>query len=164
MKFSTTLVNRLQFPVAYVMVVEDDMMHQKMWMDKLSGIFKPQGEVIVTLVPTADMAYSIIKYRVDRELSCSLPTMLILDHDLQWGNGRELIIGLRSLGVSCPLFLSSGIDANNANMEKLARLSGWSAEITILKNKHNDPDLGDYISRSHRTLKNLGILKDGSYE
>ena len=147
MRFTKTLVNRLEYPVKYIMVVEDDMTHQKLWMDKLSTIFKPQGDTIIVMAPTADIAYSIVKDRTERHIYPSLPKILILDHDLQWGNGRELIIGMNSLGVSCPLFLSSGIDENNEKMKDLAELCYWNHRITTLKNKHNDPELTNYIVR-----------------
>lgn len=145
MRFTTTLINRLEYPTKYIMVVEDDIDHQKLWMEKLSTIFKPQGDTVIVMAPTADIAYAIIENRVEYMTYPSLPEILILDHDLQWGNGRELINAMKSLGVSCPLFLSSGIDENNVKMKQLAQLCDWRHNIVTLKNKHQDPELVNYI-------------------
>lgn len=105
MSFTNRLINRRLFPTKHVIVCEDDVDMQSKIIALFARMFDSQGLVQISLVPGAAQAAGILS-RVGAEL-------IILDHDMPFGNGIDLLTWLKSNGHVTPVITFSGIDANN---------------------------------------------------
>ena len=100
-------------PDKHVLVVEDDLLQQARFAKYLLSLFGHQSNVRVSIVPSAVDAHVIIfSERKDVDL-------VILDHDLQLGNGGELVQNMRASGIHTPVITASGITSNNDRMMSL---------------------------------------------
>lgn len=121
-KFSLLHRNRYCFPTKTVLVVEDDLLQQSRFAAHFKDLFGHQSSVVVVFVPTAVDCYayllglSAIREGVAGSFSSPNPTAVFLDHDLQCGNGVELLAALRDILPNCPVFTASGIPDNNTRM------------------------------------------------
>lgn len=109
MEFTNRLVNRKTFPTQHVIVCEDDLNVQAQISAKFAQMFDGQGYVQVSYVPGAVQAAAVI-LRAGMEL-------ILLDHDMPFGNGIDLLAWLKSSGFPpgprFPVITFSGIEANN---------------------------------------------------
>lgn len=109
MEFTNRLVNRKTFPTQHVIVCEDDLNVQAQIAAKFAQMFEPQGCVQVSFVPGAVQAAAVI-LKSGMEL-------ILLDHDMPFGNGIDLLAWLKSSGFPpgprFPVITFSGIEANN---------------------------------------------------
>ena len=111
MNFAPWPHNRLLFPTRHVLVCEDDLHHQARAAAWLAGLFGPQGGVIASFAPSADQAARIclVQPAVREDL-------ILLDHDMPWGNGHDLLLVLRGAGLKIPVITFSGLDGNNKRL------------------------------------------------
>jgi CheY-like chemotaxis protein len=105
------LVNRLVFPTRHVLVCEDDTEVQAAIAARLARLFGGQGHVQVSLVPGAAQAAGLIA-AVGVEV-------ILLDHDMPFGNGPDLLSWLKATERNVPVITFSGISANNDNLMAL---------------------------------------------
>jgi len=111
--------NREKFPSRSILVVEDDLSQQINIGTRLVKLFGGQGEVIVVFCPSAvDAASYLIGLRYfsseNGEFGMGYPRAIILDHDLQIGDGVQLLSFMRDvLRASIPVLTASGIPSNN---------------------------------------------------
>jgi CheY-like chemotaxis protein len=108
MDFQFRHINRLTYPQKHVLICEDDLVQQKRILEHFANIFEPQGTVQFSVVPGALMAAGIIT-------SVSVD-LIILDHDMPQGNGKDLIEWLKKNNNTTPIITFSGIPYNNTNM------------------------------------------------
>lgn len=109
--FTTIHWNRWLFPTKHVLVCEDDIAQQARIAAKLSNLFSPQGKVQVSFVPGAMAAAGVILARPGL-----VPDLILLDHDMPYGTGPELVRWLRGLVEpysKIPIITFSGIPENN---------------------------------------------------
>ncbi len=131
MNFTMKHWNRINFPRKRILVVEDDLTQQVRLGNYLASLFGGQSEVIVTFCPTAIDAYAYIEGMTGRGGPGSHPRLIILDHDLQWGNGCELLDAIRELDPNWTpkVITASGIPQNNE------RLMGHGAHAEFTKDE-----------------------------
>lgn len=130
--FTRRLVNRLEMPTKHVLVVEDDLHNQAAICIKLAQLFGHQGKVQVSVVPGAEMAASsltmggwsapLIEEGTDTcpkcgyhegPQKCKAVDLVLLDHDLPYGNGVDLLEYVKNWFMTVPVITFSGIDSNN---------------------------------------------------
>lgn len=117
MEFGVRLHNRLQFPNKHIVICEDDIDNQIKFAHAMRSFFPPQGDVQIDIVSSAVAAACIcMNMKVD---------LIILDHDMPYGFGSELITFLHAQGKIVPIITASDIPENNANMVKLATELGY---------------------------------------
>jgi CheY-like chemotaxis protein len=104
--------NRKTFPTKHVLVCEDDLDNQIMFAKKLRELFDPQGHVQFDFVCSA-VAASLIMQQMKVDL-------IILDHDMPYGFGSELLHWMKRNNKYVPIITASGIPENNDYMEKIA--------------------------------------------
>lgn len=114
MQYTIDHVNRLVMPTKHLLIVEDDLLQQARFAKYFLNMFGHQSNVRINIVCSAVDAHLILAtssfqshYRID---------LVILDHDLQIGNGSELVREIRALGITVPVITASEIDANNVRM------------------------------------------------
>jgi CheY-like chemotaxis protein len=103
--FSRKLVNRLTMPVKHVLVCEDVIKNQAEIAAHFQSLFPHEGEVQVSFVCGAEAAAAI--------LSSMTVDLILLDHDMPYGNGPELLRWLKDGGLDIPIITFSGIPSNN---------------------------------------------------
>ncbi len=121
--FTVNHVNRIHFPDKMLLIVEDDLFQQKRFLDWALTLFDPQGRVRVACVSNAVEAWAILQVKEIR------PFAIILDHDLQWGSGSELLALMHEHLIKIPVITASGIPANNQ------RMYGAGAEYVYIKDQ-----------------------------
>ena len=105
MSFESRHWNRRQMPTKHVLVCEDDLANQALIASHFASVFDVQGEVEFSFVPGGMHAAGIIGWRkVD---------LVILDHDMPYGNGADLVKWMRANGHQQPILTFSGIAQNN---------------------------------------------------
>jgi len=105
MSFETRLWNRLKMPTKHVVVCEDDLGNQARIAAHFEKVFEPQGIVEFSFVPGGMHAAALFGWRtVD---------LVLLDHDMPYGNGADLMKWMRSNGHKTPVLTFSGISENN---------------------------------------------------
>lgn len=110
--------NRYCFPTKEILIVEDDLLQQSRFAAKFLSLFGHQSSVIATFVPTAMAAFAyIVGLRGfssgQGAFAAALPKLIVLDHDLQHGDGAELLKALSLNGFSMPVMTASGLAGNN---------------------------------------------------
>lgn len=111
--FTKRLVNRLTFPTKHVLIVEDDIEQQRNLLGVFQRLFGHQGHVQVSVVPGALMAFWLAG-GVGSEASTTEMVffdLVLLDHDLPFGNGPELL--RTDVLAGTPVITASGIPSNN---------------------------------------------------
>lgn len=107
--FVLRLHNRAVFPTKHVLVCEDDLDNQKRIAKHLADLFRPYGgQVQVSFVPGGLQAAAVMS-----EVGVDL---VILDHDMPFGSGSELLNWMKSQGHQPPVITFSGIPYNNSFM------------------------------------------------
>jgi len=102
-------MNRLIYPQKHILVVEDNLSCQYEIASHFNDIFEAEGSVIVSFVSNAITAAAILMHKIPVHL-------ILLDHDLQWGNGTELLTMMKNMGIKIPVITFSGIPYNNKKM------------------------------------------------
>jgi len=103
--FTRKLVNRLRMPIRHVLVCEDVLRNQAEIASHFEDLFAHEGEVQVSFVCGAEAAAAILS---------SMPVdLILLDHDMPFGDGPELLKWMGTRGVSAPVITFSGIPENN---------------------------------------------------
>ena len=112
--FQKRHINRMQFPDTHILVVEDDLHHQREFVEWANTIWSRQGKVQFDFVCSGLSAASIINsLEID---------LIILDHDLPVGNGTDLLRWMKhSCHLNIPIITASGIPQNNDHMERLCK-------------------------------------------
>lgn len=110
--FGVRHINRMIFPRKKIIVCEDDLMHQMEIAEHLLKLFGRQSHVEVTFTSSGAAAASIIN-------TLQHVSLIILDHDMPYGNGSDLITWLYTEHKHIPVITFSGIPENNAHMKKL---------------------------------------------
>lgn len=113
MTFQLRHINRYHFPQKHIMVCEDDLDNQIIITKKLKEIFPNQGLIDFNFVSGGIAAASILN---------NLPHIaILLDHDMPYGNGADLITWMKENNRITPIITFSGIDYNNDNMEMMLK-------------------------------------------
>lgn len=112
MSFTIQLINREVFPTKHILVCEDVIAQQLRIIDKLAGLFfELNGKVQLSIVPGAIMAASII---------LNTPTdLIVLDNDMPYGSGSELIVWMKENKKDIPIITFSGLEVNNERLMTL---------------------------------------------
>ena len=101
--------NRLKFPHKKIWIVEDDLRAQADFVSWARQRFEPQGQVQFDF-----MASGIC---VAASLLHLTPDLLILDHDLPYGNASDLIEWMKENGkTKIPVITASGVPENNDHL------------------------------------------------
>jgi FixJ family two-component response regulator len=107
--------NRGTFPEKWILVVEDNIEMQAMLLNLLRKRYGSEEKMLATAVSTARHAAALLEDPVlVSRLHC-----ILLDHDLQWGSGSELIQLLKTKGLTIPVCGISGLGFNNDHMRKI---------------------------------------------
>jgi DNA-binding response OmpR family regulator len=92
-------------PTKHVVICEDDLRNQVQIATHFGKMFEPQGVVEFSFVPGGMHAAALFGWRtVD---------LVLLDHDMPYGNGADLLKWMRSNGHKTPVLTFSGITENN---------------------------------------------------
>lgn len=152
MKFPVKFRNRLVMPVHYVLIVEDNLDRQRDWLAFCAKRYGPEGKLVPVVVWNAYQAIGVIqamekdRYKgavaENEELPYSLrwPVWIAIDHDIQIGDGVDLIHELRKIGFEWAILASSGIESNNDRM--IAAGANYK-----LNHKCDDPELPFLLNR-----------------
>lgn len=117
------LVGRSIFPLKHVLVCEDDIRSAGRLALHLADLFGGQGHVQVSIVSGAVQAAGLMS-RVGVDL-------LILDHDMPFGNGPDLMEWLKETGHKPPIITFSGVEKNNDYLMSLGALYQFSKDEVI---------------------------------
>ena len=110
-QIDTTHHNRMDMPVKHILVADDVTLQQGRMAARLTEILPHEGFVQTSFVPGAIMAAAIIeKTPVD---------LIILDHDMPYGSGPELLKWLHENNYNIPVITFSGIPVNNEHLMNL---------------------------------------------
>lgn len=110
-------INRRHFPRKYVLVVEDDLENQVRFATWATARFEGQGDVQFDFVTSAISA-ALILHQLN-------PHLIILDHDLPYGNASDLLAWMANNGKKdIPIITASGIPHNNQHMVKVCEEYG----------------------------------------
>lgn len=134
-KFTVELRNRLTMPTTNVIVVEDDLNCQNEWTSFLLSRYGHQGLIVPHIIGNAIDACLLIHSMIQHNRPIG---WIAIDHDLQYGNGYELIQAIRDSNI--PILLSSGIQSNNDRMNTLG------ITYPVIRGKANDPHLTEYLN------------------
>ena len=103
--FTRTLVNRRRMPVKHIVVCEDVIQNQAGIAAHFERIFPHEGEVQTSLVCGGEAAAALLE---------SVPVdLILLDHDMPYGSGPELLRWMAANGLRVPIVTFSGIPSNN---------------------------------------------------
>lgn len=92
-------------PTKHILVCEDDLANQVAIAQHFAQVFEPQGLVEFSFVPGGMHAAGVFGWRtVD---------LVLLDHDMPFGNGADLLRWMRSNNNLTPVLTFSGIHENN---------------------------------------------------
>lgn len=123
MSFEYRLHNRLTYPHKHVLICEDNLTQQKRILEHFHDVFPPEGHVQFSVVGGTMMAEAIIdKYPIN---------LIILDHDLPYGNGSDLLTWMKEKDIKIPVITFSGIPYNNAHMMNLGADHHFQKEEVI---------------------------------
>ncbi len=106
--FSRQLINRLRMPEKHVLVCEDVIKNKADIAVHMQGLFAHEGEVQASFVCGAEAAAAV--------LSCTTVDLILLDHDMPYGNGPELLEWMKDRGCKVPVITFSGISSNNDHL------------------------------------------------
>lgn len=110
-------LNRRHFPRKYVLIVEDDLENQLRFAAWATARFEGQGDVQFDFVTSA-IAAALILHQMN-------PHLIILDHDLPYGNASDLLKWMvNNNKKDIPIITASGIPNNNQHMVKLCEEFG----------------------------------------
>lgn len=131
--FQIRHVNRLLFPMKRILICEDDLENQMKISNTMLSILPPQGKTTVSFVTGGIEAAAIISHlKVD---------LILLDHDMPYGNGSDLIEWLAKDHRDIPILTFSGIPENNNHMEILATQKGLKVykawKFDVIEGKQN---------------------------
>jgi DNA-binding response OmpR family regulator len=127
-KYTKGLVNRVEMPEKRILVVEDDLECQRLIAEHMTRLFLRQGKVTVSFVADAlQAAVLLMSVKFD---------LILLDHDLQIGNGVELLIYMQECGVITPVMTFSGHPVNNERMMAVGA-TYHSEKFDVINGKHN---------------------------
>lgn len=111
MKVDLTHHNRIDMPIKHILVADDVVLQQGRMAAHLTEILPHEGHVQTSFVPGAIMAASIIE-------NCDVD-LIILDHDMPYGSGPELLKWLTEKEYKIPVITFSGIPVNNEHLMNL---------------------------------------------
>jgi CheY-like chemotaxis protein len=117
------LVGRSIFPLKHVLVCEDNIRSVGLLAAHLADLFGGVGHVQVSFVSGAVQAAGLMS-RVGVDL-------LILDHDMPFGNGPDLMAWLKETGHRPPIITFSGVPKNNDYMMSLGALYQFNKDEVI---------------------------------
>jgi CheY-like chemotaxis protein len=107
--------NRGIFPEKWILVVEDNIEMQAMLLNLIRKRYDSEGKMLATAVSTARHAAAILQDDIlVTRLHC-----ILLDHDLQWGTGSEVLELLKQKNITTPVCGISGLHFNNQHMKKV---------------------------------------------
>ncbi len=98
--------NRIKFPTKHVLVCEDILDVQARLARHLCDVFEHEGDVMVSFAASAAQAAMLMKAPPGVHL-------VILDRDMPYGNGDDLLNWFAAAGVHVPVITFSGIPGNN---------------------------------------------------
>jgi CheY-like chemotaxis protein len=103
--------NRLKFPTKSIWIVEDDLSAQADFVAWARARFEPQGECQFDFMASGIGVASSLLHLT--------PDILILDHDLPFGNASDLLQWMKENGkTNIPVLTASGVPENNDHMLK----------------------------------------------
>lgn len=110
--FTRKLVNRLNMPTKTVLVCEDDLQQQARIAVALLNLFGHQSDVQVVFVPGGEYAAAVVEWVQEKV------AVILLDHDMPYGDGVELLEQLKEWGVldQIKVITFSGIPQNNKRL------------------------------------------------
>ncbi len=146
MKFTIAKVNRSVFPDKYILIVEDDLFQQLRFAQHFHKVFYSQGNVRINFVSSAIDAACLISSTAPK------PDVIILDHDLQYGTGSELIEFMKERSINIPIITASGLPGNNAKMAQIGVYAICNKEDVISGRT-------DFLIEDILTTKNMKITK-----
>jgi CheY-like chemotaxis protein len=120
--FTRTLVNRNRMPEKHVLVFEDVIQNQAGIAAHFERLFVHEGIVQASFVCGAEAAAAI--------LSSMEVDLILLDHDMPYGNGPELLQWMKAHDCRVPVITFSGIPVNNDQLVRCgARYRFEKAEV-----------------------------------
>lgn len=110
-EIDSTHHNRIDMPTKHILVCDDVTLQQARLAAHLAEILPHEGFVQTSFVPGAIMASAIIeKTPID---------LIILDHDMPYGSGPDLLKWLTERELNIPVITFSGIPVNNDHLMNL---------------------------------------------
>lgn len=136
MSFNVRHHNRLYFPPKHIIICEDDLDNQRRFASFMCGIFEPQGTVRFSFVADAISAALIT--------DTMRPVLIVLDYDMPFGNGHDLIMYFKNKGYNVPILTATGWEPNNASFAEV--LNDYQGEYVIsLKEKILNGENNEFI-------------------
>jgi DNA-binding response OmpR family regulator len=117
--FTLRHVARIDFPDKHIVVCEDDILCQSQIMNHFNDIFERQGKIRITLFSgTIELAH-ILAVRQHTACQKYCIDLILLDHDLPYGNGTDLLKWMNKENIKVPIITFSGQPINNRTMMNL---------------------------------------------
>lgn len=121
--FSLRHVARIDFPNKHIVICEDDILCQHQIMSHFNDIFERQGKIRISMLSgtleLANILVSITNLPFYKKVTNYMIDLIILDHDLPYGNGTDLLIWFKKNNIKIPIITFSGQPLNNKHMMKL---------------------------------------------
>src|SRR6185369_4502143 len=109
--------NRLKFPTKKIWILEDDLDAQANFVAWARARFEPKGQVQFDFMASGIAAAAALLHLT--------PDVLILDHDLPYGNGSDLLGWMKENGkTNIPIITASGWAPNLDHMMRLSQEYG----------------------------------------
>lgn len=131
MRFPERPWNISEMPRKHVLVCEDTLVGQARMATHFANESYPHGKVYVTYAPCAEIAAAVIE---------AMPVhLLILDHDMPYGNGTDLLLWLKDRDAPHPFVITfSGIPQNNVNMQAIHPPANRFTKEEVISGKADD--------------------------
>ena len=111
--FTIELKNRRTMPSKQIVICEDDIENQIKLLTTIGSLFDPQGDVEISVISGAIAASEVIANR----------SLIILDHDMPYGNGMDLLRYIQEQKIAATVITASGIESNNQRMKAYCDLN-----------------------------------------
>jgi DNA-binding NtrC family response regulator len=121
--FTKELVNRIGMPTKTILVCEDTVLQQARILDHLYDILPHQGNVDVNAVNGAIAAWAVIQ--------AVPPEVILLDHDMPYGSGPDLLKIMAENNIEIPVITFSGIPSNNDHLMGLGATHKFTKDEVI---------------------------------
>ena len=116
--FTLRHVARIKFPTKHIVICEDDILCQFQILSHFNDIFERQGNIRISVLSGTLELADILTAKSHFKHGWMID-LIILDHDLPYGNGTDLLKWMSKSKIAIPIITFSGQPLNNEHMGRL---------------------------------------------